>query len=68
MGESNAAIIRTAYEDFARGFFRRTMELSGGAFTIDVHNVLADGDVVVALTTVNARRNGVAASFPEVHV
>jgi uncharacterized protein len=50
------------------GFFRRTMELSGGAFTIDVHNVLADGDVVVALTAVNARRNGVAASFPEVHV
>jgi uncharacterized protein len=50
------------------GFFRRTMELSGGAFTIDVHNVLADGDVVVALTTVNARRNGVSASFPEVHV
>jgi ketosteroid isomerase-like protein len=44
------------------------MELSGGAFTIDVHNVLADGDVVVALTMVNARRNGVAASFPEVHV
>jgi len=44
------------------------VELSGGAFTIDVHNVLADGDVVVALTTVNARRNGVAASFPEVHV
>ena len=44
------------------------VELSGGAFTIDVHNVLADGDVVVALTTVNARRNGVAASFPEVRV
>ena len=103
MGESNAAIIRKAYEDFAQGnipavfavfdaaitwhvpghsplsgdftghdkiggFFRRTMELSGGAFSINVHNVLADGDLVVSLVTVNARRNGVSASFPEVHV
>jgi ketosteroid isomerase-like protein len=50
------------------GFFKRTLDLSGGAFSIDVHNVLADGDLVVALTTVKARRNGMAASFPEVHV
>jgi ketosteroid isomerase-like protein len=103
MGESNAAIIRKAYEDFAHGnipavfaafdaaitwhvpghsplsgdfaghdqignFFRRTMELSGGAFSIDVNNVLADDDLVVVLATVNARRNGISASFPEVHV
>jgi uncharacterized protein len=103
MSESNATIIRKAYEDFARGnvpgvlaafdagiawhvpghsplsgdykghdqiggFFRRTMELSGGVFSIDVHHVLADADLVVVLTTVNARRNNVAASFPEVHV
>jgi len=44
------------------------MELSGGEFSIDVHNVLADDDLVVVLATVNAQRNGVAASFPEVHV
>jgi ketosteroid isomerase-like protein len=50
------------------GFFQRTMELSGGAFSIDVHNVLAEGDLVVALVTVNAKRNGLAASFPEIHV
>ena len=50
------------------GFFRRTLELSGGVFTIDVHRVLAEGDLVVVLATVNARRNGVSASFPEVHV
>ena len=49
-------------------FFRRTMQLSEGAFSIDVHNVFADGDIVVALVTVNAQRNGVAASVPEVHV
>src|ERR1700730_3245409 len=103
MSDSNSAIIRKAYEDFARGnipsvfavldpaitwhvpgpsqlsgdytghdqvggFFQRTMELSKGAFGIDVHNVLADGDLVVALVTVKAQRNGVSASFPEVHV
>ena len=50
------------------GFFQRTMELSGGAFSIDVHNVLAGGDLVVVLATVNAQRNMIAASFPEVHV
>ena len=44
------------------------MELSGGVFSIDAHRVLADDDLVVVLTTVNARRNNVAASFPEVHV
>jgi ketosteroid isomerase-like protein len=103
MSESNSAIIRKAYEDFAHGnvalvfaaldpaitwhvpghsplsgdftgheqvgaFFRRTMELSRGAFSIDVHNVFADGDLVVALVTVKAQRNEVSASFPEVHV
>jgi hypothetical protein len=103
MGESNGAIIRKAYEDFANGniaavfaafdtaitwhvpghsplsgdftghdriggFFRRTMELSGGTFSIDMHNLLADDDLVVALVTVNAQRSGVSASFPEVHV
>jgi uncharacterized protein len=50
------------------GFFQRTMELSGGAFGIDVHHVLADGDVVVALVAVRAERKGRAAAFPEVHV
>ena len=50
------------------GFFQRTIELSGGAFSIDVHNVLAENDLVVALVTVSAERNGLSASFPEVHV
>jgi ketosteroid isomerase-like protein len=103
MKESNAEIIRKAYDAFAHGdvpavfaafdpsiswhvpghsplsgdyigheqignFFQRTMELSGGAFGIDVHHVLAEGDLVVALTTVKARRNEASASFPEVHV
>jgi ketosteroid isomerase-like protein len=49
-------------------FFQRTMELSEGAFSIDVHNVLAENDLVVALVTVNGERNGLSASFPEIHV
>lgn len=103
MSESNSAIIRKGYEDFAQGriadvfaafdadirwhvpghsplsgdyvghdqiggFFQRAMELSQDTLSIDVHNVLSDGDLLVVLATVNARRNGVAESFPEVHV
>jgi len=49
-------------------FFQRTMELSEGAFSIDVHNVLANDDLVIAVVTVHAQRNGVSASFAEVHV
>src|SRR5208283_4843909 len=40
------------------GFFERTMEVSGGTFSIDVHNVLAEDDMVVVLVTVKAQRNG----------
>jgi ketosteroid isomerase-like protein len=50
------------------GFFKRTMELSGGIFSIDVHHVLAEDDIVVAVVTVKAERNGRQAAFPEVHV
>jgi len=54
--------------DQVGGFFGRTMELSGGIFSIDVHHALAKGDLVVGLVTVHATRGGVSASFPEVHV
>jgi ketosteroid isomerase-like protein len=50
------------------GFFDHTMALCGGIFAIEVHNVLAEEDVVVALVTVKAERNGRSAAFPEVHV
>jgi len=50
------------------GFFQHTLALCGGIFAIDVHHVLAEEDVVVALTTVRAERNGRSAAFPEVHV
>ena len=98
MSEPNLAVIREAYEGFARGdmpavfaafdaaikwhvpghsplsgdftghdeiagFFRRTMDLSEGAFSIDVHHLFADSDLVIALVTVEAQRNSVSASF-----
>ncbi len=49
-------------------FLQRTMALSGGHFGIEAERLLSDDDLVVALVTVNARRNRTAASFPEVHV
>ena len=100
---TNAAVIRKAYADFAKGdipavlaafdkaitwhvpghsplsgdytghdevvgFFNHTISLCGGAFAIEVHQVLADADLVVALVTVKAERNDRAAAFQEVHV
>ena len=54
--------------DEVAGFFKHTLELSGGNFAIEVHRVLAEEDVVVALVTVKAERNGQSAAFAEVHV
>jgi hypothetical protein len=50
------------------GFFAKSMELSGGTLRVDVDEILADGERVVALTTVSAQRNGRSWSAPEVHV
>ena len=44
------------------------MELSGGTFTIDVQDILAQQDQVVVLCTVAAERLGQSWSSPEVHV
>jgi len=49
-------------------FFNHTFALCGGVFAIEVHQVLAEGDLVVALVTVEAERNARAAAFQEVHV
>ena len=66
-GHSPLSGTYTGHEQIG-GFFARTMELSAGTFRIEVHQVLADDDLVVVLVTVSARRNGASASFPEVHV
>lgn len=51
-----------------KGFLIKTMELSGGTFTIDIDDILADGERVVVLCTVAAERHGRCWSSPEVHV
>ena len=50
------------------GFFKHTLELGGSIFAIKVHDVLAGEDLVGALVTVRAERNGRSAAFPEGHV
>jgi hypothetical protein len=100
---ANAAILRKAYDDFAKGdipavleafdasitwhvpghsplsgdykghdevvgFFKHTLALCGGIFAIEVHHVLAEEDLVVALVTIKAERKGLPAAFSEVHV
>jgi ketosteroid isomerase-like protein len=54
--------------DEVLGFFGKAMELSGGTLRVDVDEILAAGERVVALTTVAAERNGRRWSSPEVHV
>jgi ketosteroid isomerase-like protein len=48
-------------------FFGRCMERSGGTLRVAVDEILADGERVVALTTVSAERGGRAWASPEVH-
>ena len=54
--------------DEVGAFFAMTMELSGGTFTIDIQDVLAQRDQVVVLCTVAAERHGQSWSSPEVQV
>jgi ketosteroid isomerase-like protein len=49
-------------------FFGRCQTLSAGTLRVVPDEVLAEGDRVVALTTVSAERHGQAWSSPEVHV
>ena len=50
------------------GFFAKAMELSGGTLRVEADEILADGERIIALTTVSAERNGRSWSSPEVHV
>jgi uncharacterized protein len=49
------------------GFFQHFMELSGGTFRIQVDDVLAKGERVIALVTESAERKGKKWSSPQVH-
>jgi ketosteroid isomerase-like protein len=54
--------------DEVLGFFNHTFALCDGVFAIEVHHILAETDLVVALVTVKAERNSRSAAFQEVHV
>ena len=49
-------------------FFTKTQELAAGTFAIEIDEMLAGTQRVVALCTVSAQRNGRQWSTPEVHV
>jgi uncharacterized protein len=44
--------------DAVLGFFGRTMELTGGTFRVEVHDVVANDEHVVGLHAVTAERDG----------
>jgi uncharacterized protein len=44
--------------DAVLGYFGRTMELTGGAFTVEVHDVVANDEHTVGLQSVHAERGG----------
>jgi ketosteroid isomerase-like protein len=50
------------------GFFTKAMELSHGTLRVAADEIVADGERIIALTTVSAERNGRSWSSPEVHV
>jgi ketosteroid isomerase-like protein len=45
-------------KDAVFGFFAKTMELTGGTFRLEVHDVLANDDHSVGLTHLSGERNG----------
>ena len=45
-------------KDAVFDFFAKTMEMTGGTFRLEVHDILANDDHVVALTTVSGQRDG----------
>lgn len=51
------------------GFFARLMELTGGTFHLDVHDVMANDEHAVALVAVTASREGRSVEgLPSAHV
>ncbi len=49
-------------------FFGKLTELSGGTFQLELHDVLASDDHVVALIRATAERNGTTRTFNNAHV
>ena len=54
--------------DAVFGFFGRIFELSGGTFTVELHDLLANDEHAVGLVTLRAERTGKTLEAKEVHV
>lgn len=50
------------------GFFGKLQEMTGGTFSLELHDVLASDDHVVALVQASGERNGERHSFDAAHV
>jgi ketosteroid isomerase-like protein len=54
--------------DAVFGFFSKIMELTGGTFHIDVHDILASDEHTAVLCTVHGTRNGKTLEDRAVHI
>jgi ketosteroid isomerase-like protein len=45
-------------KDAVFGFFTQTMEMTGGTFRLEIHDILANDEHVVALASVSGQRDG----------
>jgi ketosteroid isomerase-like protein len=50
------------------GFFGKLVELSGGTFSIELHDILADDDHGVVLVREKAQRNGKTLEMDSAHI
>jgi ketosteroid isomerase-like protein len=52
--------LRPGLPDAVLGYFGRTMELTGGSFRVEVHDVIANDEHAVGLHVAHAERGGSA--------
>jgi len=50
------------------GLFAKNMEMTGGTFRLEVHDVLANGEHIVAMVVATAQREGKRLEDRQVHV
>lgn len=55
-------------KDEVLGFFAKTMELTGGTFRVEIHDVLANDEHVTALVVARGEREGKTLEDRQAHV
>ena len=55
-------------KDAVFGFFGKLMEMTGGTFKLEVHDILANDEHSVTLLTATAERNGKKLDTRQVHI